>query len=303
MEIEGILSQKTDGGGMRYPEAVNLPFNGEIVKDGYVPARPGDKLPDAPGYWIILQGNAMVVHDDGGRLTLHEGPLPPWAELQDEPLCFGLWQGKPIHAVTVAKAQTLPAPFIAEPFNAVEERLDDRLLTLGGLAHQILHWERHSALCSRCGGTLVSIPHGWGKRCTGCGHDHYPHIHPCIIVLVKRGNEFLLTRKSVWPAGRYSLVAGFLDFGESLEECVQREVKEETGIEVRNIRYVGSQNWPFPSQLMAGFIAEYAGGEIAVDHEELEDARWFCVNAMPASLPAERSIARWIIDSYVLGKS
>jgi NAD+ diphosphatase len=120
---------------------------------------------------------------------------------------------------------------------------------------------------------------------------------------VKRGNEFLLTRKSVWPAGRYSLVAGFLDFGESLEECVQREVKEETGIEVRNIRYVGSQNWPFPSQLMAGFIAEYAGGEIAVDHEELEDARWFCVNAMPASLPAERSIARWIIDSYVLGKS
>lgn len=283
---------------MRYPEAVNLPFNGEIVKDGYTPARPGEKLPDAPGYWILLQGNAMVVHDDGGRLTLHEGPLPPWAELQDEPLCFGLWQGKPIRAVTMAKDQALPAAFVAEPFNAVEERLDDRLLTLGGLAHQLLHWERNSALCSRCGGGLERIPRSWGKQCRSCRCEHYPHIHPCVIVLVRKNGEFLLGRKGAWPAGRYSLVAGFLDFGESLEECVHREVLEETGIRITNLRYVGSQNWPFPSQLMAGFVADYAGGDIVVDGEELEDARWFCRETMPESLPGKRSIARWIIDSY-----
>lgn len=105
-----------------------------------------------------------------------------------------------------------------------------------------------------------------------------------------------MTRKQEWPPGRYSLVAGFLDFGESLEECAIREVREETGIEIENVRYVGSQNWPFPAQLMAGFVADYAGGEIKVDISELEDARWFAFDALP-SLPPKRSIARHIIDS------
>jgi NAD+ diphosphatase len=116
-------------------------------------------------------------------------------------------------------------------------------------------------------------------------------------VLVKRGNELLLTRKAEWPLGRYSLVAGFLDLGESLEECAIREVREETGIEITNVRYVGSQNWPFPAQLMAGFVADYAGGEIVVEHSELEDARWFHLDALPP-LPPSRSIARWIIDNF-----
>ena len=98
-------------------------------------------------------------------------------------------------------------------------------------------------------------------------------------------------------AGCYSLVAGFVDFGESLEECALREIREETGIIAENIRYVGSQNWPFPAQLMAGFVADYAGGEIVVDKNELEDARWFSVEALP-TLPPSRSIARWIIDTF-----
>jgi NAD+ diphosphatase len=107
----------------------------------------------------------------------------------------------------------------------------------------------------------------------------------------------LLTRKAEWPPGRYSLVAGFLDFGESLEECAIREVREETGIGIKNVRYVGSQNWPFPAQLMAGFVADYASGGIKVDPDELEDARWFHVDALP-SLPTKRSIARHIIDTF-----
>lgn len=194
----------------------------------------------------------------------------------------------------------VPAPFRAEPFNAVGETINDTLLTLGGMGKQVLHWERQSRHCSRCGGALVRQPGSWGKRCDACRVDHFPHIHPCIIVLVRRGDEFLLTRKAEWPAGRYSLVAGFLDFGESLEECVHREVLEETGILVTNLRYVGSQNWPFPSQLMAGFVADYAGGEIMVDTTELEDARWFCRSDLPQSLPTRRSIARWIIDRFAL---
>ena len=116
-------------------------------------------------------------------------------------------------------------------------------------------------------------------------------------MLVKRGHELLMARKTEWPAGRYGLVAGFLDFGESLEECAVREVREETGIEICNVRYVASQNWPFPAQLMAGFVAEYASGDICVDPKELEDARWFHVDDLPR-LPGRRSIARWLIENF-----
>jgi NAD+ diphosphatase len=111
----------------------------------------------------------------------------------------------------------------------------------------------------------------------------------------------LLARKAGWPEGRYGLVAGFLDFGENLEEAVVREVREETGVEVCGARYLGSQCWPFPSQLMAGFTAEYVSGEVCVDTLELEDARWFSVESLP-NLPPKRSIARYLIDEHVLGR-
>jgi NAD+ diphosphatase len=285
-----------------YPEAVNLPFNGEVIRDDFVPAVPGATDAGEPGFWAILQGNALVVSESGGGLSLPNGPLPEWLETKQVPLYLGLWQNRPLRAFRIGSEVKITPPYVAEPFNAVTERLDDRILTLGGLAQQILHWERLGTFCSRCGGTLVRVTASWGKKCTACSHEHFPHIHPCAIVLVRRGDEFLLVRKPEWPEGRYSLVAGFLDFGESLEECVRREVKEEAGIDVANIRYVGSQNWPFPSQLMGGFVADYAGGEIQVDTTELEDARWFTASAMPGSLPTGRSIARWIIDRFALGK-
>ena len=283
---------------MRYPEAVNLPFNGAIIKEGFRPLRPGEAVPAGPALWVVVRGNELVLVEEKGEFSFFEGERPDW--LAGEGICFGTWYGKPLFAVSLSRKKDLPAGLVAEPFNAMEERLDDRLLTLGGLAHQVLSWDRHSALCSRYGGSLERILRSWGKRCIGCGHEHFPHIHPCVIVLVRKNGEFLLGRKSAWPAGRYSLVAGFLNFGESLEECVHREVLEETGIRIHNLRYVGSQNWPFPSQLMAGFVADYSGGEIVVDREELEDARWFCREAMPESLPGKRSIARWIIDKFAL---
>jgi len=242
-----------------------------------------------------------VVTAASGSLALPEGELPDWATVQSEPICIGVWQGRPLMAAALRLETVIQEPFVAETFNFASDTLDDVTLTLGGMAKQILHWEWHSCHCSRCGGTLEQIPASWGKSCAACRSEHFPHIHPCIIVLVRRGDEFLLVRKPEWALGRYSLIAGFLDFGESLEECVQREVREETGLEVANIRYVGSQSWPFPSQMMAGFVAEYASGELQVDGEELEDAQWFCRQLLPESLPGRRSIARWIIDKYALG--
>ena len=120
-------------------------------------------------------------------------------------------------------------------------------------------------------------------------------------MLVTRGAEFLLVRKPGWPAGQYGLVAGYVEFGESLEECVAREVLEETGIAVAGVRYLCSQNWPFPSQIMAGFSAACAGGDIRVDTTELEDAAWFRADRMPPLLPPRASIARYIIDRHAPG--
>ena len=282
---------------MPYPEQINLPFNYSFIKDAFEPRYPSDQEPDDAGFWAVIQGNNVVLIEAGDGLVLPEGDLPPWLAPQSTPLCIGLWHGRPLRAIAVSTKLAMELPFVSEPFNANEQRLDFPTLTLTGLAKQILHWELQSSHCSRCGANTERIPATWGKRCTGCNAEHFPHIHPCAIVLVKRGDQVLLTRKAEWPAGRYSLVAGFLDFGESLEECAIREVREETGIEIENVRYVGSQNWPFPAQLMAGFVADYTGGEIVVDTTELEDARWFSIDALPF-LPPKRSIARHIIDTF-----
>ena len=138
------------------------------------------------------------------------------------------------------------------------------------------------------------------KTCPRCKYEHYPHLHPAVITLVRDGDRFLLARKQEWAPGRYALVAGFVDNGESFEGAVAREVKEKVGVDVTDIQYVGSQNWPFPSQIMVGFVASYAGGEVRVDTQELEDARWFTRDTIPIS-PSRHSIAGYIIRSYALG--
>ena len=278
---------------MAFPDAIHLPFNGEIIRSRFTQRKPGELEETDAGYWVFLQGDSLLLAEG----ALYRGDLPACFAMQGGTLLFGEWDGEPVRLLSVPAELPLPESLRAVPLG----ELPDDLLTLFGLARQILYWERMSRHCSRCGAAMKRIRTTWGKRCVGCGHEHFPHIHPCVIVLIRRCGEFLLARKPEWAQGRYSLVAGFLDFGESLEECVDREVFEETGLKVTNIRYVGSQNWPFPSQMMAAFVADYASGEIKVDRHELEDARWFSPANMPDSLPPERSIARWIIDRFALG--
>ncbi|MEZ5728559.1 MAG: NAD(+) diphosphatase [Burkholderiaceae bacterium] len=174
--------------------------------------------------------------------------------------------------------------------------LDDASLAIAMRAVQVLEWDRTHRFCGACGTPTEQLQGERAKRCPGCGLVVYPRITPAMMVLVTRGSELLLGRGINFPPGRYSALAGFLEAGETIEETVRREVREEVGIEVSDLRYFGSQSWPFPNSLMLAFFAEYAGGELRPDPNELADAQWFAPESLP-KLPPRLSIARALIEA------
>jgi NAD+ diphosphatase len=181
----------------------------------------------------------------------------------------------------------------------------------GGLVAQatgLVNWHRRHPRCSVCGAATEIAEGGYVRRCPVCAAVHHPRTDPVVIMLVVDGKRALLGRQARWPPGRYSALAGFVEPGESLEEAVAREVREEAGVEVRAPRYFGSQPWPFPSSLMLGFVAEYAGGEPATRDHELEDVRWFSREELDAiragrldgfHMPPPIAIARQLIDGWL----
>jgi NAD+ diphosphatase len=281
------------------PDTVYLPFNRGCLGEEFTPAKRGGKAPERRGHWLLVQEQGLIVSTDSHELSLPSGDCPSaLVEHASEPLWLGTWRGVPCWVGGLPRGTAIPAGLHRETLVPMQgTRLPDDLLSLGGMAMQALWWESTSGHCPRCGERTERIENEWGKRCPRCRYEHYPHLHPAVIVLVRDGDRVLLARKSIWAPGRYALVAGFVDNGESLEGCVRREVKEEVGVDVDAITYVGSQNWPFPSQLMVGFVADYAGGEITIDPEELEDARWFPRDALPTG-PSRHSIAGFIIERY-----
>ena len=136
------------------------------------------------------------------------------------------------------------------------------------------------------------------KHCGDCGLISYPRLSPSIIVLIEKGPQMLLARNAQWPTNMYSTLAGFVEPGESIEQTVHREIMEEVGLKVSNLRYAGSQSWPFPNSLMLGFHCDYAGGDIVCQEEEIADAQWFDANNLP-NMPPKTAISRWLIDEFL----
>lgn len=167
-----------------------------------------------------------------------------------------------------------------------------------GRARQLLDWHENHKFCGRCGGTTEQVPQEYSFKCTSCSLYFYPRISPCVIVLIKKGDQCLLAKGAHRTSNFYSTLAGFMEPGETPEQAVKREVWEETGIKVKNIRYFGSQSWPFPSQLMLGYIADYRDGEITINPDEIEDAQWFHFDELPTHPPIT-SIAGRLIEEGV----
>ena len=198
----------------------------------------------------------------------------------------GTWHGRPLYALAIAESSIDPIEHIRGNLYTLLGRVPDPVFAAYGRALQLLAWRRDHQFCGRCGGPTDLGDSGRAMACSQCGHACYPRLSPCAIVAVTRGDQILLAAAKGRRAAFYSTLAGFIEPGESAEEAVAREVREEVGIEVDNIRYFASQPWPFPGQLMLGFHAEYAGGDIRLDDEEIEDAGWFSRDNLPPVPPA-----------------
>ena len=232
-----------------------------------------------------------MLREDG---TLPEG-LPADLDLQNAQY-LGRLNGR--GAFGAAFPGDAPAGFAFKRLRTLYGQLLDEQFALAGYAYQIVEWDRTHRYCGHCAAATEPHPTERARRCPACGLTAYPRLAPAVIVLVRRGSELLLARSPHFPAGMYSAVAGFVEIGETLEEAVRREVREEVGVDVGNVRYFGSQPWPFPHSLMVGFTADLTGGELQVDGVEIEDAKWFRPDALP-DIPGNISIARALIDAAV----
>lgn len=245
----------------------------------------------------------------GDRLLLHAGetarvPRESTAEGARIETSFryplGSLDGAPCLAVEVPDGVEAPDGMVFRDLRGIFAAVDEDFFAVAGRAKQLVNWHATHRFCGRCGGRTEISDDELAMRCTRCGMMHHPRVSPAVIVRIRKGEEILLARSPGFPEGMRSVLAGFVEPGESLEETIRREVREEVGLEVENLKYFGSQPWPFPNSLMIGFTADYAGGELTPQPGEIEDAAWYGPENLP-QLPPKVSIARRMIDAFTAG--
>jgi NAD+ diphosphatase len=273
-----------------------------------------ERLADPTSRGALFTEDAVLATDTGPG-----GPRPALVGLplasalsDDEPALLGLSGDTALFAFDASRAapeslvQLADRPRLVGLREAatVMSQADGGLVAYGAT---LMNWHRRHRHCAVCGAPTRSAEAGHLRRCPACGAPHHPRLDPVVIMLVSDGDRALLGRKASWPAGRFSALAGFVEPGEALEEAVAREVREESGVEVSHVRYRSSQPWPFPSSLMLGFTADYAGGEVAPRDGELQEVGWFSraelLDAVAGRgeirLPEPVAIARRLVDGWL----
>jgi NAD+ diphosphatase len=279
-----VLGRGSSAGGLRFVPALHPP----------------DEAPRA-ALWFAFSGERLLVRRADDRVALAD-----YAELAKLGVDFeaGHYLGRlddlDCYAVDLDSPVEEPPGLALEGLRALYGRLADDLYGIAGRAVQILLWDKTHRFCGRCGAPTVNAPGERAKLCPKCGLLSFPRLSPAVIMLIQRGeDEFLLARNRAFAEGFFSVLAGFVEPGESLEEAVAREVREEVNLEIRDIRYFGSQPWPFPHSLMIGFTAHYVSGEIRPQAEEIVEAGWYSRRGELPRLPGKLSIARRLIDWFL----
>ena len=285
---------------------MELPFSTPLAYEpGVACAAPGE------AHWFVFRGDELAV-EMGPLQAPSDDPRvkarPAWAKLplrknhdwlgpqSARTLYLGTLGGLQCWAAELAERAAAPEGTAWAGLRALYSVLDDAHFALAGRALQLLGWDRTHQYCGRCGTRTEPKKEERVRVCPACKLTAYPRVAPAIMALVTRGKELLLARSPHFPSGMYSALAGFVEPGESLEQCLAREVQEEVGVRVDNIRYFASQPWPFPHSLMIAFVCDWRSGEIAPQAGEIEEAKWFHVLQLP-KLPSKISIARRLIDS------
>ena len=260
------------------------------------------EVPVAAGMPVdpAADGGPGASHGAGGSGLETSGPRLAWAKAGDwlaragEPVLLGLDGGAPRFAVDVSAvpepACALEAGIEFQGLRTAAPCLSAEDAAIAAQARSLVGWHERHPYCAVCGGETRVRNGGGSRACTACGAEHFPRTDPVVIVVVSRGGRALLGRSGRFPGNLYSALAGFMEPGESVEEAVRREVEEEAGVRVGAVRYVFSQPWPFPASLMLGCLAEGLSDEIAIDPEELEDARWFSRTELTAAMEGRSEV-------------
>ncbi len=287
---------------------LELPFSRPIAFEAAVAcAAPGE------AHWFVFRGDQLLV--EMGPLERPSDDLrvkarPAWARLPLQKnhnwlggaavrsLYLGCLGQTQCWAAELPSDAAPPAGLSWQGLRTLFSVLDDAHFALAGRALQLIDWDRSHQFCGRCGARTAAHATERVRVCPACKLSSYPRVAPAVMALIKREKQLLLARSPHFPPGMYSALAGFVEPGESLEQCLAREVEEEVGVRIRNTRYFASQSWPFPHSLMIAFVCDWASGEIRPQEAEIEAANWFEVLQLP-KLPSKISIARKLIDAVV----
>ena len=265
----------------------------------FVPAVVPSSKKTEPAWWFVFRDDKLLVELMGEAAT-----IPCAIDLESLHLrpvrkqYLGTLNGRRCYSAELAPDDSTPEGMTFRGLRQLFGLLDENLFSVAGRAVQIMNWDQTHQYCGRCGSSTEPKPNERAKVCPQCRLINFPRISPAVIVAVLKGDRILLAHARRFRPRLYSVIAGFVEPGEALEECVRREIKEEVGIEVKNIRYFGSQSWPFPNSLMLAFTADYASGKITIDKTEIIDAGWFQANNLP-SIPDKISISRCLLDWFV----
>jgi NAD+ diphosphatase len=254
-------------------------------------------------YFIFKNNKLLINKNKKGQYSIPSGKTLKEINLKLEELIYvGKYEGQDCFSGELRDKRKLADNIFPFDLRKTYSLIGLEFFQIAGYAFHITNWDKNSRFCGKCGSKLEKMEEELAKICPKCKLIKYPVISPAVIVAVTKDDMILLARANRFYGELYSVLAGFVEVGETLEHCVKREIREEVGIEVKNIRYFGSQPWPFPNSLMVAFTAEYSKGEICIDQEELLDAGWYKADKLPI-IPEKLSISRDLIDWFIAKNS